>query len=258
LQSSSQQDANSPKTIDDVIARLDQVIEHCSRTHSKLGYFAVLYRDVTVQVRQAIAAGRFEDGPRMERLDVIFANRYLDALDCHWRRDKLTHSWETAFKAAHTRPPIILQHLLLGMSAHINLDLAIAAAQTAPGDALPGLKRDFYEITLLLDEMIDSVQERIDQVSPWFRFIDRVGGRTEEKICAFAMGEARDLAWRAAEKLAVMTPEEFEREVARHDAIVAELGQGIRSPGGLLGAGLRLIRLRERHPVHLVIETLRL
>jgi hypothetical protein len=249
---------NSNETIDDVIARLDRVIEHCSRTHSKLGYFAVLYRDVTVEVRRAIAAGRFEDGPRMERLDVIFANRYLDAIDCHWRKDKLTQSWSTAFKAAHTHPPIILQHLLLGMSAHINLDLAIAAAQTAPGDLLPGLKRDFYEITVLLDEMIDDVQERIDQVSPWFRIIDRIGGRTDEKICAFAIWAARDVAWRAAERLAVMTPEEFEQEVARHDQIVANLGQGIRSPGGLLGAGLKLIRLRERHPVDKVIETLKL
>jgi hypothetical protein len=250
--------ASPHETIDDIIARLDQVIERCSREHSKLGYFAVLYRNVTVQVQRSINAGRFEDGPRMERLDVIFANRYLDALDRHWRGEKPTKSWLAAFQAAHIHSPIILQHLLLGMNAHINLDLAIAAVQTAPGAELPALKRDFYEITVLLDEMIDSVQERIDLVSPWFRILDRVGGRTDERICAFAIGEARDLAWRAAERLAALSPAEFEREATQHDEIVARLGQDIRSPGGLLGYGLRLIRVRERHPVRKVIDVLKL
>jgi hypothetical protein len=250
--------ATTSETIDDIIAQLDQVIERCSQEHDKLGYFAVLYRNVTVQVQKAIATGRFEDGPRMERLDVIFANRYLDAIRQHWRGEKPTQSWATAFQAARTHPPVILQHLLLGMSAHINLDLAIAAVQTAPGPELPALKRDFDEITMLLDEMIDRVQDRIDLVSPWFRLIDRVGGRTDEWICAFAIKEARTLAWGAAEKLARLSPQEFEHEIDRHDAIVARLGQDICSPGGLLGASLRLVRLRERHSVRKVIETLNL
>lgn len=251
--------ATHTETIEDIIAQLDRVIERCSREHSKLGYFAVLYRDTTDQVRQAIAAGRFEDGRRMERFDIIFARRYLEAIERHWRGEKPTKSWHTAFQAAHTYSPTILQHLLLGMSAHINFDLAIAAVQTAPGEELPGLKRDFMEITVVLDEMIDSVQERIEKVSPWFRIIDRVGGRTDEWICAFAIDAARDLAWKSAEKLAVLNPEEFDLEVARHDQIVATLGNRIRAPGGpLLSTGLRLIRLRERHHVHTVIEALKM
>src|SRR5512143_2170317 len=75
---------NSPQTIDDIIAEMDCVIERCIQKRSKLGYFAMLYRDVTVRVRDGIAAGRFEDGPRMEQLDVVFANRYLDALHAYW------------------------------------------------------------------------------------------------------------------------------------------------------------------------------
>jgi hypothetical protein len=237
---------------------MDQVIERCIRGRSQLAYFAVLYRDVTVRVRDAIAAGRFEDGPRMERLDVIFANRYLDALDRFWRGEAPTQSWSVAFQAAHSWPPIILQHLLLGTNAHINLDLAIAAAQVAPGNELPGLKRDLQEITVLLGEMIDGAQERIERVSPWIRIIDRVGGRTDEQVCAFAIKAARDLAWRAAEELAVAAPEELEQEIALHDQIVAELGRGIRSPGLVLRAALYLVRVRETKSVPAVIEALRM
>src|SRR5262245_54083415 len=192
------------QTIADVIAQMDQVIERCIRERSKLGYFAVLYRDVTVRVRDAIAAGRFENGPRMERFDIIFANRYLDALERFWQNQGTSASWATVFQARDAWSLIILQHLLLGMHAHINFDLAIAAAQAAPGSELPALKRDFTEITFLLNEMTQSIQERVEKVSPWFKLIDYAGGRTDDKILSFAMKTSRDLAWKVAQDLAAM------------------------------------------------------
>ena len=246
------------QTIDEVIARLDQMIARCIREQSKLGYFAALYRNVTVGVRDGIAAGRFEDGARMERFDVLFANRYFEALDRAWRDEQTTHCWAVAFNAAQQWPPVILQHLLLGMSAHINLDLAIAAVEIAPGTQLPGLKYDFFEITVLLSELIDSVQERIDQVSPWFHLIDQLGGRTDERLCAFAIAEVREAAWKLATELAVLSPTEFERVVAERDHEVAAIGKVIRSPGLLLNLGLWLVRARETHPIPVVIQTLQL
>ena len=148
--------------------------------------------------------------------------------------------------------------MLLGMNAHINLDLAIAAVQTSPGGELPGLKRDFQEITVLLGEMIDSVQERVDRVSPWSRILDHVGGRTDEVVCAFAIKEARNLAWGAAEKLAAAAPDQLVQEIAEHDRSVAALGHAIRSPGWPLGAALHLIRVRESQPVPVIIRALQL
>ncbi len=245
------------QTIDDVIARLDQVIECCINERSRLGYFAALYRNVTVRVRDDIAAGRFEDGPRMERLDVIFANRYLDALYQSWRGAPTTASWSVAFRTARLRSPIIFQHILLGMNAHINLDLALAAVETSGSD-LPGLERDFQEITVLLGEMIDAVQERVNRVSPWFRIVDRVGGRTDEQVCAFAIRKARDTAWSAALELAVTPPARYKPLVGSHDQTVAALAKRIRSPGGLLGAALHLIRMRESPSVPHIIQALRL
>ncbi len=246
------------QTIDEVIAQLDRIIEYCTRHHNRLGYFATLYRDVTLRVRGGIQCGRFEDGPRMERLDVIFANRYFAALERYWRHEPAPACWTVAFQAAQRGHPTILQHLLLGMNAHINLDLAIAAIQTTPGNDLPGLKRDFYEITVLLGELIDEVQERIDRVSPWMSLVDRMGGRTDEEICRFAITVARDLAWRTAESLARLPSEQMTAKVAEHDAMVAALGQGIGRPGWPLNIGLIAIRARERHPVAYVIAVLKM
>src|SRR5512141_593547 len=109
------------RTIDEVIARLDEIIEQAMRDRDRLGFFAVLYRTVTKAVKEGIAAGRFENGPRMERLDVAFANRYLEAFDRHRRGLEPTRSWRAAFAAGSHRRVVIMQHLLLGMNAHINL-----------------------------------------------------------------------------------------------------------------------------------------
>jgi len=243
-------------TIGDVLARLDGIVDRCLSEGSRLGYFAALYRAVTARVRDGIASGRFEDGRRMERLDVLFANRYLDAVDRHWRGEETTRSWRVAFRAAEQWTPTILQHLLLGMNAHINLDLAVAAAEASPGDSLPGLKRDFDEITLLLDEMIEGVQERIASVSPWHIVIDAAGGRTDEQVCAFAIGKARCLAWNGAETLAALGLDEWEAAISRHDDAVVIVADAIRSPGPLLRTAHLLARIRENQAVPEVIEAL--
>src|SRR5215216_7912660 len=55
-------------TIDEVIEHLDDLIAHARRAKNRLGYFAALYRNVTIKVKEGILAGSFEDAARMERL----------------------------------------------------------------------------------------------------------------------------------------------------------------------------------------------
>ena len=66
-------------TIQDVIDDLTEILAECRQKNSPLGFFASLYRRVTIRVRDGIARGEFEDNARMEMLDVIFAKRYIDA-----------------------------------------------------------------------------------------------------------------------------------------------------------------------------------
>jgi len=56
------------------------------------------------------------------------------------------------------------QHLLLGMNAHINLDLGVAAARVCPADQLPNLKNDFDRINLILSDLIGAVQEELAEI----------------------------------------------------------------------------------------------
>jgi hypothetical protein len=243
-------------TIGEVIGRLDEIVGWARTQGSRLGYFAALYREVTRRVRAQIEAGFFEDGPRMERLDVAFANRYFEAFDQSRAGRNPTSSWQVAFAASTRWWPIVLQHLLLGMNAHINLDLGIAAARACPGAAIRGLEGDFRKINEILVSMIDEVENRLAEVWPLLRILDRLAGRSEETVVGFSLRGARALAWTTAADLAARDVGAQAPRIAELDRVVAALGQGILHPGILAGATVRAVRLGERRPVAEVIDLL--
>jgi hypothetical protein len=245
------------KTIDDVILQLDSIIDWARSHKSRLGYFAALYRKVTIKVKEGIAEGIFENGDRMAQLDVVFANRYLEAFE-HYRKNMVpTRSWRVAFEAAPRWWPIVLQHLLLGMNAHINLDLGIAAAKTSPGEAVHDLMNDFMKINEILAALVDGVERELAHVWPVLGLLDRIAGRTDEAVINFSMTRARDHAWNVARDLAL---HEESDQVSRIDALdqgVAALGRKVRHPGLIIGTVARTIRLGEVGTIPQIIDILR-
>lgn len=129
--------------IDDIIRDLESVMQTCMAENSRAGYFAALYHRVTCRIREGIARREFEDNARMERLDVLFALRYLQAWNTWRAGGRPAASWQVAFGAAAGANTVVMQHLLLGINAHINLDLGIAAAETMRGYPLQGVKKGF-------------------------------------------------------------------------------------------------------------------
>lgn len=246
---------STPDSIDDVLTALDAAVARALDAGSRLGYFAALYRKVTAKVAEGIATGFFDDGERMERLDVTFADRYLSALAGHQRGERVTRSWELAFEASGRRRPIILQHLLAGINAHINLDLGIAAATTAPGADLPSLRRDFDRINEILASLIAGIEHDLAELSPWIGVLDWIGGRHDEEVIRFSIEVARTEAWRFASELAPLAASDWSGPIGARDARTAHLGRCILTPG-LLSAGLFVIRAREGDDVHRVIQIL--
>jgi hypothetical protein len=242
--------------IDDVLDRLDGMIDRCERERLRAGYFAALYRHMTLQVKLGIAAGLFQDGARMEHLDILFASRYFDAFDAHMAGRRPTLAWTAAFEGNENKRLTILQQLLLGINAHINLDLGLASAQTCPGAALPGLRQDFNEINEIIATLVDVVQDEIAEVSPWIGLLDRVAGRTDEKVVNFSIDVARAEAWRLAEQVAPLAPSQQAPVVTVRDEEVAWLAGLIRKPGMLLGLATRLIAAREVQDERAVIRIL--
>lgn len=253
----SDQHSRQPDTIDEVVEHLDEIVQWAIAEESRLGYFAALYRGVTDKVREGIAGGRFEDGARMERFDVIFANRYLEALRIFRAGDQPTRSWLFAFESAEGTRPVVLQHLLLGINAHINLDLGVAAAEVSKGSELGALQRDFDTINDILATRVGVVQAQISRVSPLTSLLERVDPTADRAVINFSIERARDQAWTVAELLACLQPSAWPNRIDVLDRTTTSLARLIRDPPGwVLSTGLGFIRLSERRSIRHVIEVL--
>lgn len=171
-----------PEIIEDVLRNIDQIVDWSIKAKSHIGYFGVLYRRVTLAIREAIKEGKFDDGPRIEELDVAFARRYFNALNAYFYPDEyqgLTLPWKVAFVGDHDDQAIILQHMLAGLNAHITFDLGLALLAIAPNSPDP-LKEDYQRVNDLLCSQIPGILKVVQQLSPelrWIRWLipDEVG-----------------------------------------------------------------------------------
>ena len=228
--------------IDDVLVKLSGVI--ASRRNSPLVFFPAVYRATTARVKAGIENGIFVDGPRMERFVTAFANRYLAALDAQGGSGP-ARSWQVAFDAGARPHTMILQHVLVGMNAHINYDLPLVVIEVANGDKIANIEEDFNAINDILVDLLDPVQKVIDAFSPLLHILDKVGGRNDEELVTFSIRTARTEAWHEATRLADESPEQRERSRVSLDRRVALLASSIIVPDGALGLASSLIARTE-------------
>jgi hypothetical protein len=242
-------------TIDEVIAALDAIIHQSVADESPLGYFAVLYRKVTIRVKNGILQNEFEDNRRMEKLDVLFANRYLDAYHSWQTSGTCSRSWMETFTASRRSGHIVLQHLLAGINAHINLDLGIAVVDTVGNAPLESSRADFDAINRILMELLDEVKQNIAAVSPVFKWLMPLAKNADEKFIQFSIQVARDGAWTFAEQL---YSNKINRTgcIAERDQTIATLATALLNPRGRLAWILKLIYWAEYKSVSQKISAL--
>ena len=242
-------------SIDGVLQNLNDIIKTTRDNHRRAGYFAAFYRRPAIRIRDQIAAGQFDDGKRAERLQIAFANRYFEAYALFSQGGRPTRSWELAFYATHDYWLIVLQHLLLGLNAHINLDLAIAAAETYPAGDLPAFRADFDRIHAQLAHVLKEVVVELGQIWPPFNLTLPLLRAPDETYITFSLNQSREHAWRLAGELAGLTAAARGPIIERHDQQTFKRAETIRNPG-VLNVPLMTVRLLERGSVAENIELL--
>jgi hypothetical protein len=215
-------ESDGGRGLDDVIEDLDMVIDRAIEYRSEVGIFPAMYRVVTTGVREAVRVGFFDHNDAMERLSVVFADRYLDAYDAMRHDRSLTESWKVAFDAATDgRRRMVVQHLLAGMTAHINLDLGIATARVAADDP-DSMYVDFFRVNQMLNEQLNGFQQMLNSVSSRMGWLDTFGGTLDERLAEIGIGGARERAWRLALDL-VDRPDRSDEIIAARDHETAHL-----------------------------------
>lgn len=231
------------ETIQDVVRNVDQVIEWSIEAKSRIGYFAALYKRITLAIREAISEGVFDDGHRMAELDVAFAQRYFNALNAYFHPDEfkgLTLPWEVSFVGEQNDQAIILQQMMTAMNAHITFDLGLAALAVA-GNALDTLANDFNRVNAVLASQIPGVLDVIQQLSPDLRRIRRVIpdeiGLTRRLLIKFRTG-----AWLFAVHMALY-PGDMRQKRVNHAAWTAAVGAWYLQPPARLTPFPILVRV---------------
>ncbi|HEY5370523.1 MAG TPA: DUF5995 family protein [Hanamia sp.] len=248
---------NQAGTIEEVISQLDDIIAWSISNKSRMGYFATLYRRMTVAVQQGIINNIFQDGKRMEQLDVDFANRYFFAWNAYTNNQPCSLAWKVAFDACQNSELICLQHLILGINTHINLDLCMATAACCPGDKIYDLESDFNKINDVIAAQAQLVQDTLCKV--WFplKVLKDIANNEEDAVINFSIGTARTCSWANAVALAHTNAQMTAELTSQIDNTVVALGNKVIDPGLWINLILKPVLFMESKDVDNIIELLK-
>jgi hypothetical protein len=206
------------------------------------GYFPALYSRVTARIAASIEAGTFADGPGIDRFATRFASHYVAAADDHLAGPRC---WQACWDVADDRRLLIVQHLLLGINAHVNYDLSRAVVEVADerGD-LQSIRHDFDAVNDVLAETYVDVVKDLDRMSRWVNSVARLGGG---RTFNFSLRLARARAWQAASAMYPLSAGGRRAYSAELDRVVSVLAFLITRPSPVVRPLLAVARRLEEH-----------
>jgi hypothetical protein len=215
------------------------------------GYFPALYSRVTARIGASIEKGTFADGPGIDRFATRFASHYVAAADDHLRGPRC---WQACWNVAGDPRLLIVQHLLLGINAHVNYDLSRAVVEVADerGDLL-SIRHDFDAVNDVLAATYVDVVRDLDRVSRWVNSAARFGGG---RAFNFSLKLARARAWQAASAMYKLSPDARRGYADELDRLVSVLALMITRPSPVLRPPLSLARRLEEHDATQVVTAM--
>lgn len=159
-------------------------------------HFNRMYLQVTELVGRRLDDGWFSHPQFMERLDVVFAQLYLDTVEGDREGRVLPQCWEPVF--AHRATPLApIQFAVAGMNAHINHDLAVAVVTACEQLGLTprsrGVRSDYDKVSGLLADVHEQVRQSF--LRSVVLEVDRELAPLLTLVGSWSVGRARDAAW---------------------------------------------------------------
>ncbi len=182
------------RIVADVVQRMREIDADLPRRDG-VAAFNRVYLQVTELVRERLSDGFFDDPRFMERLDVTFAQLYIDAVDADRAGREPSPAWAPLFAARRRRGIVPVQFALAGMNAHINGDLALAVVTTCARSRREPIRivADYERVNELLASVVRPIRQS---------FLDRQfvrAGRPlsplADVVSAWSLDKARDAAW---------------------------------------------------------------
>jgi hypothetical protein len=192
--------------------------EELRAANDRRAIFVGAYLTITSAMDEAIEAGEFRDGPWVQSYLVNFAQLYMEAFRAFEQGD-LEHvptAWRVAFELSANGEGLAIQHLLLGVNAHINHDLAIALMRSGIDPDRPMRYDDHTGVNEVLKRTANTLQEHVERLySPALRILDEIFGQWDEEFSCLMVDRARESAWAHCLDLVGCTCEDDEAAVMR-------------------------------------------
>ena len=193
--------------IDRLIGRMEGLLGPLEARNDPGRFFLATYLRTTRAVREELDRGGFRDTAWVERWDVAFADLYLDALEAAEGGQRPPAPWAIAFAAGRQDrfPP--LRHVLLGMNAHINYDLAqsllavISAEEFDDPQLLASRQADHQHIDAVLASRVDAEDSELESVSGGRSLVDRLLQPLNHLASKRFLRESRAKVWANARLL---------------------------------------------------------
>jgi hypothetical protein len=193
------------RTLDDVVKGFSALEARYRAAHDRRAIFLTLYSVVSAEMRDRVAARRFEDHEWVHRYAVAFANLYRQAVDAYDAGDtqRVPKAWRLCFDAAKAGSGLVLTDMLLGVNAHVNHDLPYAIDGIAIGPDRQKRYRDHSAVNAVLGAVTERATLQVSQAyAPGIAGLDRAAGNLDEVLSAFSLEVARESAWESALALA--------------------------------------------------------
>ena len=158
------------------------------------GHFPAMYARVTDRIDRAAVAGEFGDADGMVRFARAFAGWYLRPRS---GVEPLPGSWRATWDVAGDGSMLIVQHLLLGINAHVNHDLGQVVVELADERRaeLLDMRADFEAVNAVLAATMPDVLADLGRASRW---VNQAATWGADRWFHFSLTTARDQAWRFA------------------------------------------------------------
>ena len=155
--------------------------------------------------------------------------------------------WQAASDVAGDGRLMIVQHLLLGINAHVNHDLPQVVVALAPrGTDLAGMRADFDAVNDILAESLPMVLRSLGTVSRWVNTAAVLGGG---RLFDFSLQMARRRAWEAAVRMHALADDDRAEYAVELDRLVRVLAYMVVHPGPVSSLGVAVgRRCEERDP----------
>jgi len=187
------------------LPRMQSLLEQWEPLADRRAIFLACYWRMTRNMLASLDRGVFNDPAWVNDLLEHFAGYYFNALDAYNGNPLASPAiWQQTFSAAADPRTRSLQHLMLGVNAHINYDLVLALIDVlepewATLDQSCRLQRyaDHCHINQIIAHTIDEVQDEVlERYSPAMELVDRLFGRLDELLIARLISGWRDQVWR--------------------------------------------------------------